>query len=397
MKLKLAMLAATGAAALNIAAFAQEETGYYGALGAGYTFENEETTVSTDGAVRAGLTPFEFETDAEIEDAVNIYGAIGKYFPYAFRGELELSTRTQDVALVPGQAGVFAGFPNSGDDLGDITVTTLMANLYKDFPIDAAGRLRPFVGVGVGAAYVEANIENTIGSLPAVPSEPNSVSVDDEDYVPAVQGLAGLTLAFTEQLNVDLRYRYLWLSEGEFDGFVNDGGAALAYEYDAHEITAGLRWDFAPVAAAPAAPAPVQYKTCFDGSRIPVTQTCPPRPVDTAPEVTELEPLVVYFDYDKSNLTDAANTLIAARAEEAIDADVASVTVQGNTDTAGSASYNQALSARRAKVVSDALVANGVDQSAITVEALGESNPAKPTGDGVREPLNRRTEVTFGF
>ena len=33
----------------------------------------------------------------------------------------------------------------------------------------------------------------------------------------------------------------------------------------------------------------------------------------------------------------------------------------------------------------------------IEVAAFGESNPAKPTPDGVREPLNRRTEVRITF
>ena len=61
------------------------------------------------------------------------------------------------------------------------------------------------------------------------------------------------------------------------------------------------------------------------------------------------------------------------------------------------AHYNQRLSQRRANVVRDALVANGIDSSVISIEALGESNPAKPTADGIREPLNRRTEVEFEF
>ena len=41
----------------------------------------------------------------------------------------------------------------------------------------------------------------------------------------------------------------------------------------------------------------------------------------------------------------------------------------------------------------DALVARGVSADMISTEAFGETEPARPTEDGVREPLNRRSEV----
>jgi outer membrane protein OmpA-like peptidoglycan-associated protein len=52
-----------------------------------------------------------------------------------------------------------------------------------------------------------------------------------------------------------------------------------------------------------------------------------------------------------------------------------------------------ALSLRRANAVKDSLVREGVPASAITVIGRGESNPLVPTGDGVREPQNRRVEI----
>ena len=45
----------------------------------------------------------------------------------------------------------------------------------------------------------------------------------------------------------------------------------------------------------------------------------------------------------------------------------------------------------------DALVSNGVPGNNIQVRAFGEERPARPTEDGVREPLNRRTEVRITF
>ncbi|RZO68282.1 MAG: OmpA family protein, partial [Parvularculaceae bacterium] len=77
--------------------------------------------------------------------------------------------------------------------------------------------------------------------------------------------------------------------------------------------------------------------------------------------------------------------------------DIDTVVVAGNTDTSGNAAYNQRLSQRRASVVRDALIANGVSADRIRTEANGENNLAKATPDGTREPLNRRSDVTISF
>ena len=68
-------------------------------------------------------------------------------------------------------------------------------------------------------------------------------------------------------------------------------------------------------------------------------------------------------------------------------------TATGHTDTSGPESYNMALSLRRANAVKDALVRDGVPAQAIVVIGKGESQPLTPTGDGVREPQNRRVEI----
>jgi outer membrane protein OmpA-like peptidoglycan-associated protein len=71
--------------------------------------------------------------------------------------------------------------------------------------------------------------------------------------------------------------------------------------------------------------------------------------------------------------------------------------VVGHADTSGSAPYNFGLSERRASVVRDALASRGIPPNLITVEARGETDLARPTRDGVREPLNRRAVVTISF
>jgi outer membrane protein OmpA-like peptidoglycan-associated protein len=47
--------------------------------------------------------------------------------------------------------------------------------------------------------------------------------------------------------------------------------------------------------------------------------------------------------------------------------------------------------------VADALVAAGVGQPLLSVDWKGKSEPAVQTGDGVKEPLNRRATVDVKF
>jgi len=42
------------------------------------------------------------------------------------------------------------------------------------------------------------------------------------------------------------------------------------------------------------------------------------------------------------------------------------------------------------------LIQKGVPAAAIQTVGRGQTNPLVPTADGVREPQNRRVEITFG-
>ena len=107
---------------------------------------------------------------------------------------------------------------------------------------------------------------------------------------------------------------------------------------------------------------------------------------------------MVYFEWDRADLTSQASAVIdQAVANISGEAGCApsSVTIAGHTDTSGASAYNLRLSQRRADVVANALAARGIDSAIIAEEAKGETDLAKATRDGVREPLNRRSEVTI--
>lgn len=102
---------------------------------------------------------------------------------------------------------------------------------------------------------------------------------------------------------------------------------------------------------------------------------------------------VVLFPFDQSTLDATARATISAAAEGYKQNGAAQISVQGHTDTAGNSDYNQALSQRREEAVTRELVRLGVPQSAISGAALGETDPAVPTGDNVREAQNRRVDI----
>ncbi|HYX02161.1 MAG TPA: OmpA family protein [Reyranella sp.] len=102
---------------------------------------------------------------------------------------------------------------------------------------------------------------------------------------------------------------------------------------------------------------------------------------------------MVFFDWDRSNLSPQALNTLSQVVTTFRNAGNANVTATGHTDTTGSPAYNMALSLRRANAVKDELVRQGVPAAAITVVGKGESELLVQTGDGVREPQNRRVEI----
>jgi OOP family OmpA-OmpF porin len=105
-------------------------------------------------------------------------------------------------------------------------------------------------------------------------------------------------------------------------------------------------------------------------------------------------PLVVFFDFDRSELTaDARRILdqVAARERNSRQG----IHLIGNADRSGSDTYNMKLSQRRADSTKTYLVSHGVTAGSITTEARGESDPLVATADGVREPQNRRVSINL--
>ncbi|MFO1154956.1 MAG: OmpA family protein [Rhodospirillales bacterium] len=104
---------------------------------------------------------------------------------------------------------------------------------------------------------------------------------------------------------------------------------------------------------------------------------------------------LVFFDWDKYNLTPEAMKIIADAVAAAKKEGAKTIKVVGHTDTSGSAAWNMALSVRRANAVAQQMIKLGIPATAITSEGRGEEDLLVPTKDGVREPQNRRAAISF--
>jgi outer membrane protein OmpA-like peptidoglycan-associated protein len=107
-------------------------------------------------------------------------------------------------------------------------------------------------------------------------------------------------------------------------------------------------------------------------------------------------PWIVSFEFDSDGITPQAAAILDDAASKYAKCGEAQVSIAGHTDRKGNDQYNVGLSQRMAANVRSYLAGRGVPDGVMTTEAFGESRPLVNTKDGVREPRNRRVEITFG-
>ena len=125
----------------------------------------------------------------------------------------------------------------------------------------------------------------------------------------------------------------------------------------------------------------------------------PPPAPEPAPE-PEPEPsyvtyYVVFFEFDSSELSNAAKQTLEEAAATALEMRPYKILIRGHTDRAGPDAYNLKLSETRALSVASYLIENGAGRFVIHAEGLGESEPIAKTSDNVRDGRNRRSEISL--
>ncbi len=331
------------------------------------------------------VTTFADNAKANYDTGYDFGGIVGHDFG-AFRLEAEASYRSaelEDVAagsqglVLNPIAGGFSRFTNTLPALGEASALSFMVNGLFDFGSDDG--LQGFAGGGVGVARVDMDGRvNTNG--PGVWS--------DSDTGFAWQLLAGVRAPLSDSWDVGLKYRYFNVPDV---AIVDPLGRALNTDFNSHSLLGSITYNFGGEEAPPPPPAvtPVPMPT----------PPPPPRPAPPPPPpkvACNTGPYIVFFDFDKSDITAEAARILDSAASAYANCGTANVMLAGHTDRAGSPKYNLGLAQRRSDAVRAYLTGRGIPDGRMTTQAFGESAPRVPTADGVREAQNRRVEVTYG-
>jgi len=380
---------------------------YIGPEGGWTSLSNQGTPISTPpfradvGATNQVIPngPFfnNFRGSARYDSGFNAGGRLGlQYGPW--RLEEEYSYRHNGLSSFQSFTG--PGFFGSSFT-GNRNTNSIMTNFIYDFTI--GWPITPHIGFGIGAVNTNDSVSpnptqpllanqtltvsgpgGTIGKVGAGTPFTNPVFggtfLKGNTWQFGYQAIVGIRYDINPLLAFDLDYRYLATTEPTY----NNKGVL----------------PFPPFGFPPNT---TRYKSGYNTQNIVASLTmkfgAPPAPPPPAPPAPPPPPThqvyLVFFDWDKYNITPEGQQIIQLAANQYRSGGRVTLQVTGFTDTTGSAGYNQRLSERRANAVAAALERLGVPRSDMVVSGRGMNDLRVPTPPGVREPQNRRVEIVF--
>jgi outer membrane protein OmpA-like peptidoglycan-associated protein/opacity protein-like surface antigen len=356
MNTKVTLLAGAALLAFCQPAEAQQLRGTYAAIEAGASWIVDDERFFQDSIFTTGAYTYD-EYRGDFDRGWALFGSIGYAFENRIRVELELGYRDNEFEQL------YDSSSSPIDSGGGLSEFSIMANLLYDIPLGK----RWSVSLGGGVGMDRANLKV------------DTLDFDDSDWRFAYQGIAGLNYAIGERTQLFLNYRFLHVDAPEFTWYedVTPGithRTIFLSDINKQSVSLGLRVAFNGPDVPPPPP--------------PVTPPPPPPPPPPMPDQ-----FVVFFGFNKSNISGEAMQVITDAATTAKEKGSASIIIIGHTDSSGSDAYNEALSLRRATAVKGALVSLGIAEDKISPTGKGETELLVKTGDGVKEPQNRRATI----
>jgi outer membrane protein OmpA-like peptidoglycan-associated protein len=349
------------------AAVAQPIEGLYiaGAAGANLLMDQPITPSASLGAMGGG--------DLRYNVGQAFVGGIGYGIGHGVRFELDGDDLMNTLTTRGG-----AALPSSAK--GTTQNYGAMANVL--FDLDIGSRyVFPYFGVGLGYQWTG------FGDLRvATPSTGASFTGNGTAGGLAGDGIFGLAFPVPglPGLSITTEYRFLGVIGPEHFGTTLTPAGGAPHPIGTQEVSDNLNQMF------------------LLGVRYAFSVKPPPPPPSATPAATSApapapaRSYLVFFDWDKADLTDRAKQIIAEAASASTHVQHTRIEVNGYADRTGTARANQTLSRQRAEAVAAELVRDGVAREAIDIAAFGETHPLVATAAGVREAQNRRVEIVIG-
>ncbi len=136
----------------------------------------------------------------------------------------------------------------------EASATVLMLNAYLD--LGNYGGFTPYVGAGIGAAYVRWTDYNLTGTCVltavtdcqggALTTMYNNNYASNKEWKPAAAIMAGFSYDLTKNLKLDAGYKFTYISSGDAASNVPVGAGFGAMKYDSfniHQVRVGLRYE----------------------------------------------------------------------------------------------------------------------------------------------------------
>jgi OmpA-OmpF porin, OOP family len=358
MKLRSILLVCAATAAICGSALASDATGWYVGLGAGLSIPLDQKLVlrgtqtagyklqPKDSGLFAGMFGYRFSNRIRIENELS----------YDYHSVNEKFVRRDESIAIKGHESAFAD----------------IVNVFYDQPLSSKWDV--FVGAGVGIASFKPKFTDSY----------YDGEISGGHLALIAQGLVGVSYSVSDDIDIGLDYRYRQVSGyGNLD--VNTALENVGYTHARlntvaeHAVMLTARFYFTPPPPLPLPPPPP-----------PPPQPAPP------PVVKPITTYIVFFDFNKSNLTAKAQQVLAEAVQAAQANGLVKIVVTGHTDTVGSDKYNKVLSLARAQAVKDELIRLGLSGNGISVDGKGFHELLVATDPGVREPQNRRAVVELG-
>ena len=178
--------------------------------------------------------------------------------------KVKASRRGTDGIAVPSDYRCESDASCLAEERVELSTLTTFLNVYAD--IGQWNGLSPYVGVGLGAAYVDWSDHRTTqtchsstgGCIPGYADTAENIDPiikswrqdDSSDWRLAWALMAGVSYSLDENLSVDIGYRYTRIEDGSVlsnvRGTAEGGLGKIEYEdLQNHEIRAGLRYTLA--------------------------------------------------------------------------------------------------------------------------------------------------------